>query len=176
MVNPQLLDYVNQQLRAGYDAQAIRAILQQSGYTPAMIDECFNYISSGSRPHEASQVTVTPAPSIGISGAINAMSNSRIKKRDLVSMLLLIMITFGVYMGYWFAKTKGEINSLGADIPTTWLLIVPIANLYWYYKYAEGFSISVKKDQSATPLWILLLLFVPLIAVILIQTELNKLA
>jgi len=67
-----------------------------------------------------------------------------------------------------------EINSLGANIPTAWLLIIPIANLYFWYRYADGFSTYVKKDNKGI-LWFLLFLFLWPVAMIIFQVELNKL-
>jgi hypothetical protein len=66
-------------------------------------------------------------------------------------------------------------NSLGAKIPTAWLIIVPIANIYWMYKYCEGFALTVKKDDN-TILWFILYLFVGIIMPAIVQIELNKLA
>ena len=65
-----------------------------------------------------------------------------ITQRNPVLVIVLSFVTFGIYAIYWVVKTKGEINSLGAKIPTAWLMIIPIANLYFFYKYAEGFSHS----------------------------------
>jgi len=98
-----------------------------------------------------------------------------IKRRNPALVIIFAIITFGIYGIYWAVKTKHEISSLGAEIPTAWLLIVPIANWYWYYKYAEGFSNYVKKDNNAI-LWFLLLFFVAPVAMIIFQVELNKLA
>ena len=98
-----------------------------------------------------------------------------IQRRNPVAVVILSIITFGIYGIYWFVKTKDEINSLGAEIPTAWLLIIPIANLYFEYKYAEGFSTFVKKDDSAI-MWFLLLFFVGIVTVAIFQVELNKLA
>lgn len=100
---------------------------------------------------------------------------AEIKRRNPALVIIFTIITFGIYGIYWFVKTKNEINSLGANIPTAWLLIIPIANLYWDYKYAEGFSNYVKKDNNAV-LWFLLFFFVAPVAVIIFQIELNKLA
>jgi len=99
---------------------------------------------------------------------------AEIKRRNPALVIIFTIITFGIYGMYWFVKTKNEINSLGAEIPTAWLLIIPIANLYWEYKYAEGFSKYVKKDDNAV-LWFFLLLFVTPVAMIIFQVELNKL-
>ncbi len=98
-----------------------------------------------------------------------------IKKRNIVAVYLLSFVTLGIYALYWTVKTKGEINSLGADIPTAWLLIIPIANLYWWWKYCEGFATYVKKDNNNI-LWFLLQTFVGIIMPAIVQSELNKLA
>jgi len=100
---------------------------------------------------------------------------ANIKRRNPVLVIIFGILTSGIYTIYWLVNTKEEINSLGAEIPTGWLLIIPIANLYFYYKYAEGFSINVKKDDNAI-MWFLLLFFVAPVAMILFQVELNKLA
>lgn len=102
------------------------------------------------------------------------MSNVIIKKRNPVWVVIFSIITLGIYFVYWFVKTKEEIKSLGADIPSAWLLIVPIGNLYLLYKYLDGFSQYVKKDNNGV-LWFLVAVTVfPFIPVI-VQIELNKL-
>ena len=100
---------------------------------------------------------------------------TNIKRRNPAFVIIFSILTWGIYSFYWTAETKNEINSLGADIPTAWLLVIPIANLYFWYKYAEGFSMFVKKDNN-TIVWFLLYLFLSPIAVIIFQIELNKLA
>ena len=85
------------------------------------------------------------------------------------------IITLGIYAIYWAVSTKNEINSLGANIPTGWLIIIPIANLYWIYKYSEGFAQYVKKDNN-TLLWFILYILVGIVMPAIVQSELNKLA
>lgn len=97
-----------------------------------------------------------------------------IKRRSPALVLILEVITFGIYGIYWIIRTKEEINSLGADIPTVWLLTIPVVDIYFFYKYAEGFSTFVKKDNNVV-LWFLLLLFLCPVAMVIIQAELNKL-
>ena len=99
----------------------------------------------------------------------------QIKHRSPVGIIILTIITFGIYGLYWVVKTKGEINRLGAQIPTAWLIIIPIANIYFVYKYSEGFATFVTKDKN-TILWFLLYLVIAPVAMILVQIELNKLA
>jgi hypothetical protein len=99
----------------------------------------------------------------------------QIKHRSPVAIILLTIITFGIYAVYWEFKTTQEINSLGASIPSAWLLFIPIVNFYFAYKYAEGFAIYAKKDNSPI-LWFLLHIVIAPVAMILIQIELNKYA
>ena len=98
-----------------------------------------------------------------------------VKHRNIFLVYLFSIITFGIYALYWMVSTKNEINTLGAKIPTAWLLIVPIANLYWIYKYCEGFANNVKKDNN-TILWFVLYILVGIIMPAIVQSELNKLA
>ena len=60
------------------------------------------------------------------------------KNRSPIAVLLLPFVTFGIYSIYWMVKTKGEMNALGATIPTAWLLIIPFVNIWWYWKYCQG--------------------------------------
>jgi len=98
-----------------------------------------------------------------------------VKNRNIVLVYIYSIITFGIYAIYWMVSTKEEINSRGAEIPTAWLLIVPIANLYWIYKYSEGFAENIKKDNN-TLLWFILYILVGIIMPAIVQSELNKLA
>jgi hypothetical protein len=98
-----------------------------------------------------------------------------VKHRNIILVYLFSIITLGIYAIYWWVSTKNEINSLGAKIPTAWLLIIPIANLYWIYKYCEGFAQLVKKDNN-TLLWFIVSILVWIIMPAIVQSELNKLA
>ncbi len=60
------------------------------------------------------------------------------KKQNPLSVFLLTLITFGIYGIVWLARTRGEMVRRGADIPTTFLIIVPIANLYYLWKWSQG--------------------------------------
>ena len=93
--------------------------------------------------------------------------------RNPVVIIILSIITFGLYAIYWVVQTKREINNFGGTIPTAWLVLIPIVNIYFFYRYAEDFSLFVKKDNSPI-LWFLLYLVIAPVAMILIQIELNK--
>lgn len=97
------------------------------------------------------------------------------KNRNLFAVFALPLITFGIYGLVWLVKTKEEMNSLGAKIPTAWLLIVPIANIYWLWKYSEGVD-QVSGGKMSTPLAFILELFLGIIGNVILQSEFNKLA
>lgn len=103
------------------------------------------------------------------------MAENKPKHRNIFLVYLFSIITFGIYGLYWAVSTKEEINRLGGDIPTAWLIIIPIANLYWIYKYCEGFSEKVKKDNNPI-LWFVVYVLVGIIMPAIVQSELNKLA
>lgn len=98
-------------------------------------------------------------------------------KRSVVSVILLSIVTLGIYMIVWNVKTKREMVSAGADIPTCWLLIVPIANIYWMWKFAGGVEHVTGGKLSQIITFILMLVvngFIPLVGTAVIQAELNK--
>ena len=96
-------------------------------------------------------------------------------KRSPISVVLLALITCGIYGIVWYVQTKGEMNRLGASIPTAWLLIIPFVNLYWVWKYAEGVQLVTKGAQSAVTIF-LLLLFCGIIGMPVTQSAFNSVA
>ena len=95
------------------------------------------------------------------------------KKRNLILVYLFGFITFGIYFIYWYIKTKDEMNEMGAKIPTGILLFIPFVNIYWMYKYCEGFADVVKKDGNKI-LYFILSIFISIVIPAIVQLELNK--
>ncbi len=98
-----------------------------------------------------------------------------IPKRNIVLVYILGIVTFGIYFLYWMYKTKHEMNDMGAQIPTSILIFIPIANIYWLYRYSEGFSEYVKRDDNSL-LWFLVFFFIGPVMPAIVQSELNKIA
>ena len=96
-----------------------------------------------------------------------------IKQRNPIVVILLTLVTFGIYGLYWFVKTKGEMVEMGADIPTAFLIIIPIANIFWYWKYCKGVE-KISGGQTSGVLVFLLLIFIMPIGQYMAQAELNK--
>lgn len=93
-------------------------------------------------------------------------------KRNPVLVFLLACFTCGIYPIVWYVTTKGQLNARGAEIPTAWLLIVPIVNLYWLWCFAQGVA-KVTGGALNGVLAFLVLLVVP-IGMPLVQMQLNK--
>src|SRR5665213_874145 len=96
------------------------------------------------------------------------------KQRSPAAVFLLSLITFGIYALVWEVKTKGELNAQGADIPTAWLLIIPLANLYWIWKYCVGVE-KVSNGQISAVLALILMLLLSIVGFAILQSEFNKL-
>lgn len=90
----------------------------------------------------------------------------------------LIFLFSGAYVIYWFAVTKQEINELGGDIPTAWLLIPGPWQFYFFYRYARAFCRNVAPQTEGLSnvwvMWLLYLLWIP--GIIYTQVKLNRLA
>ncbi len=99
-----------------------------------------------------------------------------VKNRNPILVVVLSIITIGIYGIYWLYSTKKEMVELGASIPTFWLIIIPIVNIYWLYKYSVGTAHVAKKESSMGLIYFLLWLVFAPAAMILTQIELNKLA
>ena len=97
------------------------------------------------------------------------------KQRSPAAVFFLSLITFGIYAWVWEVKTKGELNRLGADIPTAWLIIVPLANLYWIWKYCEGVE-KVSGGRISAVLALILMLLLSIVGLAIMQSEFNKLS
>jgi hypothetical protein len=97
------------------------------------------------------------------------------KHRSPAAVLILSLVTFGIYGIYWEVKTKMELARLGAEIPTAWLLIIPIANLYWIYKYAVGVE-KVSGGKTSAVLVLILMLLLSVVGMAILQSEYNKMA
>jgi hypothetical protein len=98
------------------------------------------------------------------------------KKRNVAAVIILPLVTFGIYMLYWFVQTKQELNQRGAGVPTAWLLIIPFVNLYWLWKYFEGAEQVTGEKSNAVLNFVLTIFVTPLISMAICQDSYNKLA
>jgi hypothetical protein len=85
----------------------------------------------------------------------------------------LSLVTFGIYTLVWVVKTKGAMVAQGADIPTSWFLIIPIANILYMWKWAGGVE-RVTNGASSQATTFVLITFLSIIGFAIVQNQFNK--
>lgn len=95
------------------------------------------------------------------------------KNRSPFLVFFLSCITFGIYGLVWHVQTKEEMRDVGISIPTAWLLLIPFANLYWYWCYAEAVEDITDGRSSSIGTFLLHVLLGPL-GIAITQSSLNK--
>jgi hypothetical protein len=93
-------------------------------------------------------------------------------QRKPLNVLLLSTFTLGIYQLFWSLAIKDEMNEKGADIPTGWLLVVPLVNIWWFWKWCEGVAKVTRGEGSAFGTFLSLSLLGP-IGAMLVQSKLN---
>jgi len=94
-------------------------------------------------------------------------------QRSPVTMFLLGLFTLGIYHIFWQAGTSGEMDARVADIPTTWMLTIPILNLIWVWNYCQGVATVTNGAMSGGTAFIIYLLAGSLTPSIF-QSQFNK--
>ena len=94
-------------------------------------------------------------------------------KRSPIAVFFLSIFTLGIYIIIWRVKTKGEMNRLGSNIPSAWLIIIPFVNIWWLWEYAGGVEKVTNKAMTQVVAFILLVLL-SAIGDAVIQDSFNK--
>ena len=82
------------------------------------------------------------------------------KYRSPLKVALFTIFSFGIYILFWYVKTKGELNARGGEIPTAWIWLIPIFGyFYWIYKYSEAVD-KVTNQKLSLPLAFILVWFI----------------
>ena len=97
------------------------------------------------------------------------------QKRNAFLVFFLPLITFGIYGIYWYVVTKREMNAKGASIPTAWLIIIPLVNIYWLFRYCQGVE-QVTRSEMSTAVAFILLFLLGSIGMAIIQAKFNSVA
>ena len=106
----------------------------------------------------------------------------RLTRRNPWKVLLLGLITLGIYNLYWLVVTKRAMVDGGADIPSAWFIaawFLPVFGwliaLFWEWKFCGGVE-WVTDGEMSTIVAFLLLIFLGAIGMAIIQSKLNKVA
>jgi hypothetical protein len=98
-----------------------------------------------------------------------------LQKRNLFAMAGLLIITLGFYFIYWAVVTKRALRCRGADMPTAWLLIIPLVHFYFWFRFAKAFTAIIKHGNDYIG-YFLLMALLPHVGMFVIQHELNQIA
>lgn len=97
------------------------------------------------------------------------------KQRNPGLVLMLSMFTFGIYALVWLVKSKEEMNTLGAQIPTAWLMLIPVVGgPLFLWKFSKGVE-QVTGGSMGAGLTFALFLFLGPVGFVLTQINFNKL-
>ncbi len=100
-----------------------------------------------------------------------------VKERNPVLVLVLAIVTFGIYGIYWFyTTTKEMVEASGKNSsPVLWTigLFIPIVNIIMFWKHAHLLE-EVTGEHSGIPVFLLWLVFSPA-ALYISQVDLNTL-
>jgi hypothetical protein len=94
-------------------------------------------------------------------------------KRSPAMVLILTLVTFGIYGLVWSVKTKNEMVKCGAQIPTAWMLIFFPLAIYWMWKFAGGVE-HVTQGKSSQAVSFILIFILGVIGMAIIQSSLNQ--
>jgi len=97
------------------------------------------------------------------------------QRRSVAMVFVLTLITFGIYGLIWMVKTKNEMNAQGANIPTAWLIIVPVVQYWWMWKYAGGVE-HVTRGKTSQVIAFILIFILGMIGMAILQDAFNKVA
>ncbi len=103
-----------------------------------------------------------------------------IKRRDMVMQVILFIFTLGLYGIYWFYVSLKEMHvangkaGAGSGLWTV-LLLIPIANLFALWRYAQEYSAFSGGKYPGIVIFIMELVLDPIVW-FLVQRELNRAA
>ena len=98
--------------------------------------------------------------------------------------IVLLLFTFGIWHLIWVYKTTDALNNLTKEpyrSPGSQLLLymfIPFYSIYWTYKSAQRIDVANKargENSDFATVAIILSIFIPLVAIILMQDKINHL-
>jgi len=185
-------NYIKTGLSKGYKLEDLRDNLLENGYDSKDVDEAINLVNSqGYESYQSNSVSqqqnvsqdsasnnYKPEGGADKKNSVSSNNESNIKRRNPAVVILLSIITLGIYGIYWVVSTTKELrrNTNSAPNPKLLLLfLIPGVNLIiffvYYWKYSQ--AINELTGFSAGGLFVLWFFIAP-VAMIVSQLQLNK--
>ncbi len=95
------------------------------------------------------------------------------QQRSVVKLVVLSLVTLGIYAIVWMVSTKNEMNQKGAGIPTAWLALVPIVGFWWTWRYCAGVE-QVTDGKTSQVMAFVVLALLGVIGMAIVQDAFNK--
>ncbi|MFW6013689.1 MAG: DUF4234 domain-containing protein [Nanoarchaeota archaeon] len=179
-----LSNYIKTGLAKGYRLDDLKNNLLQNGYNSEDIDKAVNeslHVSGqnvNSREAESSGALNKNDTSSGAGASNVNRGKPNIKRRNSVVVLILFLLTVGLYGLYWLISTTNELgrNTNSAPNPKLlWLFLIPLVNFIiffvYFWKYCK--AINELTGFSAWGLFVLWIFLGP-VAIIVSQIQLNS--
>ena len=162
MVNEKLVEYIKKEKEKGYEDSVIKNFLLSQGNELEEVYEAFKQANTGEKEGVES----------------NKRNLLMFKKRNPFVVLLLFLITFGIYWIYWLASTTNELRKNMYDVPSPYsllILLIPIINfffmIYYYWKYCKAVEeLTLFNGIALFLLW----MFLPPVAIVVTQIQFNN--
>lgn len=94
------------------------------------------------------------------------------KRRPVLDVILLMLVTLGIYAILWLVITKGELEDEGVELPTSWCLLVPLVNALWMWQFCGGLA-EYTRGRVSQGVSFLALMFIGILAIPMFQASLN---
>ena len=103
-----------------------------------------------------------------------------IKRRNVVMVPILVVITFGIYGLYWLYSTADEVirYNKSNDNPLLWLILalIPPLNIIaiWFHSHAIAQMSASGNGKGINGVLLFFLWLLPFVGIVVSQLELNK--
>lgn len=103
-----------------------------------------------------------------------------VKRRNMITQIILMIVTLGLYGIYWFYQTAKELKAVTNDAeaaPMLWtvLFLVPFGAIYSLYAYSNVYEKVCTEKLNKWVIFIIGFVFYPALW-FLVQTDLNAIA
>ena len=98
------------------------------------------------------------------------------KNRSIPMVVILSLVTFGIYVLVWYYQTKEEMRESGRvqSVPSLWLLLIPfVGGLIFMWQYGAAVE-TVTNGKYSQVITLVMLLFLSIIGIAILQSAYNE--